>query len=287
MNLRHPTGLPTALLGVDRSLVIGVLNVTPDSFSDGGKFSDAQDAIDFAVALHKQGADFIDVGGESTRPGAVRVSAGEEQRRVLEVIAGLTAAGVPSSIDTMHASSAAAAVDAGAFLVNDVSGGLADPQMLEVIATLEVPYVVMHWRGHSTDMNSMASYDDVVAEVLVELGLRVDAALAAGISRDAIVIDPGLGFAKEADHNWAILKQLRSFTETGYPVLIGASRKRFIGSLLESSDGSVRPVDKRDVATDAISALAAAAGVWAVRVHDVAGSVDAVRVGGAWRRGKS
>jgi dihydropteroate synthase len=159
--------------------------------------------------------------------------------------------------------------------------------MLEVIATLEVPYVVMHWRGHSTDMNSMASYDDVVAEVLVELGLRVDAALAAGISRDAIVIDPGLGFAKEADHNWAILKQLRSFTETGYPVLIGASRKRFIGSLLESSDGSVRPVDKRDVATDAISALAAAAGVWAVRVHDVAGSVDAVRVGGAWRRGKS
>jgi dihydropteroate synthase len=287
MNLRHPTGLPTALLGVDRSLVIGVLNVTPDSFSDGGKFSDAQDAIDFAVALHKQGADFIDVGGESTRPGAVRVSAGEEQRRVLEVIAGLTAAGVPSSIDTMHASTAAAAVDAGAFLVNDVSGGLADPQMLEVIATLEVPYVVMHWRGHSTDMNSMASYDDVVAEVLVELGLRVDAALAAGISRDAIVIDPGLGFAKEADHNWAILKQLRSFTETGYPVLIGASRKRFIGSLLESSDGSVRPVDKRDVATDAISALAAAAGVWAVRVHDVAGSVDAVRVGGAWRRGKS
>jgi len=287
MNLRQPTGLPAALLGVDRTLVIGVLNVTPDSFSDGGKFSNAQDAIDFAVSLHKQGADFIDVGGESTRPGAQRVSVGEEQRRVLEVIEGLTAAGVPTSIDTMHASTAAAAVDAGAFLVNDVSGGLADPQMFEVVAALEVPYVVMHWRGHSTAMNSMASYGDVVSEVLAELGARVDAALTAGISRDAIVIDPGLGFAKEADHNWAILNHLDAFKETGFPVLIGASRKRFIGSLLSSSEGSARPVDQRDVATDAISALAAAEGVWAVRVHDVAGSVDAVRVGGAWRRGKS
>ena len=287
MNLRQPTGLPAALLGVDRSLVIGVLNVTPDSFSDGGKFSTAQDAIDFGVSLHGQGADFIDVGGESTRPGAERVSVGEEQHRVLDVIAGLTAAGVPSSIDTMHASTAAAAVAAGAFLVNDVSGGLADPGMLEVIAELEVPYVVLHWRGHSTQMNSMATYGDVVAEVLQELGTQVDAALAAGVSRDAIVIDPGLGFAKEADHNWAILNHLQALNETGYPVLIGASRKRFIGSLLSASDGSVRPVDERDVATDAISALAAAAGVWAVRVHDVAGSVDAVRIGGAWRRGKS
>ena len=287
MNLRQPTGLPAALLGVDRTLVIGVLNVTPDSFSDGGKFSNAQDAVEFGIALHKQGADFIDVGGESTRPGAQRVSVGEEQRRVLEVIEGLTAAGIPTSIDTMHASTAGAAVEAGAFLVNDVSGGLADPQMFEVVAALEVPYVVMHWRGHSTNMNSMASYGDVVTEVLAELGARVDAALTAGISRDAIVIDPGLGFAKEADHNWAILNHLHAFNETGYPVLIGASRKRFIGSLLSSNEGSVRPVDQRDVATDAISALAAAADVWAVRVHDVAGGIDAVRVGGAWRRGKS
>ncbi len=286
MNTRHPKGLPLSLLGVDHALVAGVLNVTPDSFSDGGKFADIDAAIAHGVELHSQGASFIDVGGESTRPGATRVSEDDEQVRVLEVISGLTAAGVPVSIDTMHASTAVAAVEAGAFMVNDVSGGLADAAMVHAVADLQVPYVIMHWRGHSTEMNDLATYADVVTDVIRELGARVEVALSAGIAQEAIVIDPGLGFAKEADHNWAILNQLTKFKALGYPVLIGASRKRFIGSLLKSNDGLMRPIDQRDGATDAISALAAAAGVWAVRVHDVVGSVDAVRVGSAWRLGR-
>ena len=286
MKTRHPGGLPASLLGVNQTLVIGVLNVTPDSFSDGGKFADVNAAVAHGIAMRDQGAAFIDVGGESTRPGASRVSASEEQRRVLEVIAGLHAAGVHTSIDTMHSATAAAAVAAGAFMVNDVSGGLADPEMVNAVAELKVPYVIMHWRGHSTDMNSLATYRNVVAEVIEELGVRVGAALDAGVARDSIVIDPGLGFAKEADHNWAILHSLQDLKESGFPVLIGASRKRFIGSLLADEHGQARVVDQRDVATDAISALAAATGAWAVRVHDVAGSVDAVRVGTAWRLGR-
>lgn len=286
MNTRHPAGLPASLTGVDHALVIGVLNVTPDSFSDGGKFANVDAAISHGISLRDQGASFIDVGGESTRPGASRVSADEEQLRVLEVIAGLKAAGVATSIDTMHASTAAAAVRAGAFMVNDVSGGLADPEMLSAVAELRVPYVIMHWRGHSTEMNALTSYSDVVADVIDELGTRIDAAMRAGIAREAIVIDPGLGFAKETNDNWAILKNLSAFDVLDFPILIGASRKRFIGSLLQGDDGIARPVDQRDIATDAISALAAAAGVWAVRVHDVAGSVDAVRVGSAWRLGR-
>ena len=286
MNTRHPAGLPASLTGVDHALVIGVLNVTPDSFSDGGKFANVDAAISHGISLRDQGASFIDVGGESTRPGASRVSADEEQLRVLEVIAGLKAAGVATSIDTMHASTAAAAVRAGAFMVNDVSGGLADPEMLSAVAELRVPYVIMHWRGHSTEMNALTSYSDVVADVIDELGTRIDAAMRAGIAREAIVIDPGHGFAKETNDNWAILKNLSAFDVLDFPILIGASRKRFIGSLLQGDDGIARPVDQRDIATDAISALAAAAGVWAVRVHDVAGSVDAVRVGSAWRLGR-
>jgi dihydropteroate synthase len=286
MNTRHPAGLPASLTGVDHALVIGVLNVTPDSFSDGGKFADVDAAISHGISLHGQGASFVDVGGESTRPGASRVSAHEEQLRVLEVIAGLKDAGVATSIDTMHASTAAAAIDAGAFMVNDVSGGLADPEMLSVVAELRVPYVIMHWRGHSTKMNALTSYGDVVADVIDELGARVDAAIRAGVAREAIVIDPGLGFAKETDDNWAILKNLTDFDVLDFPILIGASRKRFIGSLLQGGNGIARPVDQRDIATNAVSALAAAAGVWAVRVHDVAGSVDAVRVGSAWRLGR-
>jgi len=170
--------------------------------------------------------------------------------------------------------------------VNDVSGGLADPEMLSAVAESRVPYVIMHWRGHSTEMNALTSYSDVVADVIDELGTRIDAAMRAGIAREAIVIDPGLGFAKETNDNWAILKNLSAFDVLDFPILIGASRKRFIGSLLQGDDGIARPVDQRDIATDAISALAAAAGVWAVRVHDVAGSVDAVRVGSAWRLGR-
>ncbi|MDP2287733.1 MAG: dihydropteroate synthase [Actinomycetota bacterium] len=286
MSTRHPAGLPAALLGIDRTLIVGVLNVTPDSFSDGGRYRNAQAAIEHGIALQASGADFVDVGGESTRPGAERVAASEEEHRVLAVVSGLKAAGVPTSIDTMRATTAVAAVAEGAFLINDVSGGLADPDMYGTVASLGVPYVVMHWRGHSTTMQSQSHYDNVVDEVRGELQTRVFAALEAGIEREAIVLDPGLGFAKEADHNWALLHSLKNFIELGFPVLLGASRKRFLGGLLAAPDGSARPVDQRDVATDAISALAAAAGVWAVRVHDVPGSADAVRVGEAWKRGR-
>jgi len=285
MSIRHPAGLPAALCSAERTLVIGVLNVTPDSFSDGGRFRNAQAAVEHGIALHTAGADLVDVGGESTRPGAERITAAEEEHRVLPVLNGLRAAGVPTSIDTMRASTAAAAVAEGAVLVNDVSGGLADPDMYGAVADLAVPYVVMHWRGHSTRMQSLTHYDDVVKDVRTELTDRVQAALAAGIVADALVIDPGLGFAKEANHNWALLQALPQLLALGYPVLIGASRKRFLGGLLGDAAGEPRPVEQRDVATDAISALAAAAGVWAVRVHDVAGSVDAVRVGQAWRMG--
>ncbi|MDD2857107.1 MAG: dihydropteroate synthase [Candidatus Nanopelagicales bacterium] len=286
MSSRHLLGLPGPLQGAEHTLVVGVLNVTPDSFSDGGRFASPQAAIDHGIALHAQGADFVDVGGESTRPGAVPVDAAQEQSRVLDVIAGLAAAGVPTSIDTMHASTAVAAVAAGCFLVNDVSGGLADPEMHAAVAGLGVPYVVMHWRGGSAGMQHLAVYDDVVTEVRRELERQVEAACAAGIAADAIVIDPGLGFAKDADHNWALLQQLDELVAWGHPVLVGASRKRFLGALLADGSGQPRDLAGRDLATSAVSGLAAAAGVWAVRVHDVPGSVDAVRVGGAWRMGR-
>jgi len=283
MKFRHPAGLPEPIASLTRPVVIGVLNVTPDSFSDGGLHFTAQRAIAHGLQLARQGADLVDVGGESTRPGASRIDVTEEARRVLPVIEGLREAGVPTSIDTMRASIARDAVLAGACLVNDVSGGLADPAMTTVIADLGVPFVIMHWRGHSDRMADLANYRDVVAEVIAELGERVDAALAAGIRAESIVIDPGIGFAKEADHNWTLLRALPELASMGYPVLVGASRKRFLGSLLADPDGVPRPLDGRDVATDAVSALAATFGAWAVRVHDVAGSVDAVRVGQAWR----
>lgn len=283
MKLRHPAGLPEPIASLTRPVVIGVLNVTPDSFSDGGLHFTAQRAIAHGLQLARQGADLVDVGGESTRPGASRIDAIEEGRRVLPVIEGLREAGVPTSIDTMRAAIARDAVSAGACLVNDVSGGLADPEMTTAIAELGVPFVIMHWRGHSDRMADLANYRDVVAEVMAELGERVDAALAAGIRAKSIVIDPGIGFAKEADHNWTLLRALPELASMGYPVLVGASRKRFLGSLLADPDGVPRPLDGRDVATDAVSALAATFGAWAVRVHDVAGSVDAVRVGQAWR----
>ncbi len=267
-----------------RPLVIGIVNVTPDSFSDGGLHATATDAIAHGIALHAAGADIVDVGGESTRPGAQRISADEELARVLPVITGLVERGIPVSIDTMRAETAVAAVDAGACLVNDVSGGLADPQMHAAVARIAVPYVAMHWRGHSADMDALATYDDVVADVQAELLDRVSAAKTAGIER--IVIDPGLGFAKRTDDNWALLRALPALVGLGYPVLVGASRKRFLGALLEAADGAPRPFVERDAATDAVSALAAAAGVWAVRVHDVARSRDAVLVGAAWRRGR-
>lgn len=273
-----PLGLPTSLRRPRRCLVIGIVNVTPDSFSDGGRWADPAAAVARGRELVSAGADLIDVGGESTRPGARRVDSATESDRVLPVVTELVAAGIPVSIDTMRASTAVAAVAAGACLVNDVSGGLADPEMLAAVAQTPAGYIAMHWRAHSDQMDRWANYtEDVVADVSAELADRVAAARAAGISADRIAIDPGLGFAKEPAHNWALLRGLPRLRELGYPVLVGASRKRFLGELL--ADGTQqRPMAQRDAATDAISALAAAEGAWAVRVHDVRGSADAVRV---------
>lgn len=276
------TGLPMPLATVDRTVVMGVLNVTPDSFSDGGRFHAADAAIAHALRMRDQGADIIDVGGESTRPGAERIPAEEERARLIPVVEGLAASGVLVSIDTMRAEIAIAAVEAGACLVNDVSGGMADPTMLPTIKDLGVPCVLMHWRGPSRQMQDLARYGDVVREVREELALRLAAAVDAGIPTDRVILDPGLGFAKEAEHNWMLLRDLDQLASLGRPLLIGASRKRFLGSLLPSEQGEPRPVDQRDAATDAVSAIAAAQGVWGVRVHDVRGSADAVRVARAW-----
>jgi dihydropteroate synthase len=249
-----------------RTRVMGIVNVTPDSFSD----AHLDDAVEHGLRLMAEGADLVDVGGESTRPGAQRVSAEEELHRVLPVVTGLVAGGAVVSVDTMRASVAAAAVDAGAVMVNDVSGGLADDAMLPMVAARGVPYVAMHWRGHSADMQSGAVYDDVVGEVCAELTARRDAARGAGIAD--VVLDPGLGFAKEASHNWELLRGLGALTALGCPLLVGASRKSFLGALLDRDPAG------RDAATAAVTVLAAQAGAWAVRVHDVAPSADAVRV---------
>jgi len=261
-------------------VVMGVLNVTPDSFSDGGRYLDHDHAVSHGVAMHRRGADLVDVGGESTRPGADRVAASVESARVTPVISSLVAEGVPVSVDTTRAEVALAAVEAGATIINDVSGGLADPNMAKVAAESGVPLVLMHWRGLSREMDSLATYADVVAEVRDELLARVDAALAAGVRQDDIILDPGLGFAKRAEHNWQLLHGLDELLALGFPVLIGASRKRFLGSLLGG-----REPDGREDATAAVSALSAFKGVWGVRVHDVEKTLDAVAVARAWRRG--
>lgn len=265
-----------------RCVVMGILNVTPDSFSDGGRYFDHDAAVAHGLAMHRAGADYVDVGGESTRPGAQRVDLEEEAARVLPVVTDLAAEGVAVSIDTMRASVAEAAVRAGAVLVNDVSAGQADPDMARCVADLGVPWVLMHGRGPSATMNERAVYQDVVAEVRAELQQRVDAALAAGVDPSRIVVDPGLGFAKHGEHNWALLRNLDRFTELGFPVLIGASRKRFLGELLADAEGNHRPTEGRGLATAVISGLAALAGAWGVRVHDVGQSLDAVAVAAAW-----
>jgi dihydropteroate synthase len=274
--IADPPTLP-GLLTLDRprTLVMGVLNVTPDSFSDGGRFPDLGSAVARGLAMVEEGADLVDVGGESTRPGAGRVAEHLEQARVLPVVEALAQAGVPVSIDTMRATTARAAVAAGAVLVNDVSGGLADPAMAPAIAEIGAPVVLMHWRAHSETMTTFAHYTDVCAEVGAELGRRVAAFEAAGVPRERLVVDPGLGFAKDPEHNWALLARPRSWAPAGLPVLIGASRKRFLGALLAGPDGP-RGVEGRDAATAAVTAIAAAAGAWCVRVHDVAASADAV-----------
>ncbi|HWL99675.1 MAG TPA: dihydropteroate synthase [Nocardioidaceae bacterium] len=261
---------------------MGVLNVTPDSFSDGGLWFEPGQAVDHGRAMLDAGADLVDVGGESTRPGAERPPVDEELRRVLPVIRDLAGAGAVVSVDSMRAEVVEQALDAGARMVNDVSGGLADPRMLEVAARADVPFVVMHWRGHSTDMQRRAEYADVVADVARELRERVDAALAAGIKPERVILDPGLGFAKTGEHNWALLAHLDQILDLGHPVLVAASRKRFLGALLAGPDGEPRDPLGRDAASAAVTTLAATRGAWCVRVHDVAPSADAVRVVARW-----
>ena len=261
----------------DRLVVIGVLNVTPDSFSDGGRFTSLDDAVAHGCRLADDGADLVDVGGESTRPGADRVDAAEEERRVIPVIEALVANGVRVSIDTYRAVVAERALAAGASVVNDVSGGLGDPDMAAVVGAAGCPWILMHWRGHSRRMQDLAHYVDVVDDVRRELAERVEAANQAGISPDRIVIDPGLGFAKTAEHNWALLAHLDVLVGLGLPVLIGASRKSFLGRVLADPAGAPRPVDEREAATVALTAYAATQGAWGVRVHDVRANVDAAR----------
>jgi dihydropteroate synthase len=284
------TGVPTRIVAglpnPGRCLVMGVVNVTPDSFSDGGFWFEPIAAIEQGLVLHSQGADLVDVGGESTRPGAERPTVEEELRRVLPVVRALSAAGVIVSIDTMRAAVAAAAIEAGARVVNDVSGGQADPDMLPVVAEAGLPYVLMHWRGHSARMQDLATYSDVVADVIDELRPLVEAALKAGIAAERIAVDPGLGFSKTAEHNWTVLSRLREFDVLGHPLLVGASRKMFLGRLLaDPVSGEPRPPTERDHATTAVSALAAASGAWCVRVHEVPSNADAVRVVARWGQG--
>jgi dihydropteroate synthase len=267
----------TRLPAPGRTVVMGILNVTPDSFSDGGEFLDVDAAVTHGLSLFGEGADLVDVGGESTRPGAQRASVETELARVVPVIRQLSAAGVAISVDTMRAEVAVAAVGAGAVLVNDVSGGLADPAMLPAVADLGVDYVAMHWRGHSDRMADLATYDDVVAEVTEELADRLWAAVAAGVDRRRVILDPGLGFAKTAEHNWALLRGLEHLAGLGRPLLVGSSRKRFLGELL-AGPGGPRPVRERDDAGTAITALLAASGVWGVRTHTVRPHLDAIAV---------
>lgn len=268
---------------VARPAVMGVLNVTDDSFSDGGQFLDRERAVEHGLALVAAGADIVDVGGESTRPGAVRVDAGVETARIAPVVRELAAAGVTVSIDTMHAAVAESALDNGAKIVNDVSGGRADPKMAALLAAAKVPWVLMHWRSVSAELShQVPEYTDVVGDVRTELLRSVDAAVAAGVDPDNIVIDPGLGFAKTAQHNWELLRALPAFVGTGIPVLVGASRKRFLGALLAGPDGAPRPPSGRETATAVISVLAAQFGAWGVRVHDVQATVDALKVVRAW-----
>ena len=273
---RQPAGLSPTFAKLNRFLVVGVLNVTPDSFSDGGLFSDTNAAVKYAQDLIQNGADLIDVGGESTRPGASRITTLEEQKRVIPVIKELTSLGIITSIDTMSSETALVAVNAGAQMVNDVSGGLADENMHKCVADINVPYVLMHWRGHSTVMDNLATYSDVVTEVVNEIQIQVDNAIKSGIDRNKIVIDPGLGFAKNPEQNWEILKKFNELHQLNLPIYIGASRKRFLTDFAIPR-GSLEPKD-RDIATSIISSYVSLNGAWAVRVHDVLANSAAVKI---------
>ena len=269
------------------TLIWGILNITPDSFSDGGRFTDPDTAVAHAALLRAQGAGVIDVGGESTRPGAQRVPAAVEQARVLPIIEALTDAGIATSIDTLNADTAVAAVRAGARIVNDVSGGLADDRMLAAVAELDADVAIGHWRGPSTDMYARAQYTRVAREVASELRERVAAAAAAGIAPFRVIVDPGIGFAKTGAQNWDVLRDLGEISALGHRVLIGTSRKRFLTETLgedrsPSSGSGARIDERRDLATAVTSALAVRAGVWGVRVHDVAATRDALAIAHAW-----
>jgi dihydropteroate synthase len=260
------------------TVVMGVVNVTPDSFSDGGMWLSPDAAVAHGLDLLEQGADILDVGGESTRPGAQRPSQDEELRRIIPVIRELSRSGATVSVDTMRASVAARAVEAGASIVNDVSGGLADPDMAKVVAAAGVPYVVMHWRGHSDVMQAQASYVDVVDEVCRALSERVADLCAQGVARSQLILDPGFGFAKLPVHNWSLLAHLDALLSLGFPVLVGTSRKAFLGAVGVPEGGTARPPTQRDGATAATTVIAGLAGAWGVRVHDVASSVEALLV---------
>jgi dihydropteroate synthase len=273
----HPSGLPNQISSIDRTLVMGVINVTPDSFSDGGLFLDSKVAISHAQQMILDGVDIIDIGGESTRPGSERISAQEEMDRVLPVISEMAKTDAILSIDTMRAEVAKVAMSAGAHMVNDVSGGKADPEMLGYVAELDVPFILMHWRGPSNIMNTLTNYDDVVRDVTMEISAQVEVAVSAGIARERIAIDPGIGFAKTVEQNWPILKHLDILDELGLPILMGASRKKFLGELL-ANNGEPREMAQRESATTAISTLMALRQTWAVRVHDVKATRDAVTV---------
>ena len=281
-----PAPLPENLVAparAGRALVMGVVNVTPDSFSDGGRWATTELAVAHGRQLIAQGADLLDVGGESTRPGARRVDLAEEQNRVLPVIRELAAAGIAVSVDTIHAATAAAAIEAGAVVVNDVSGGLADPAMAGVLADAGVVYICQHWRGDPRTMDGLTDYGgDVLAGVEAELRARLDGLTDAGLADEQVVIDPGLGFAKTHEQSWRLLAATARLREDlRRPVLIGASRKRFLALALPD-DVAADPL-ARDAATAATTALAAAAGAWAVRVHEVPASRDAVRTASLWK----
>ncbi len=267
-------------LPTDRAVVMGILNVTPDSFSDGGRFAGTDDAIGHGLRMHYGGADIIDVGGESTRPGARAVPVEEELQRVLPVVRALVKAGALVSIDTMHAETARQALDAGASIVNDISGVEFDPAMPALVAERGVPYILTHRRGSATTMTSLAEYHDVVAEVTGELAELRDRFVAAGVAAERIILDPGLGFAKTDEHNWLLLRHLDAFTSLGHRVLVGASRKRFLGTLLTSAGKAATP-GERDHASLAVATLAASSGAWGLRVHDPVTTLDAVKVAAA------
>ena len=277
----------------NRPLVMGVLNVTPDSFSDGGQFSVEEDAVNHARLLIAAGSNIIDIGGESTRPGAERISIDEEQRRVIAVIQRVAAepsfidSGARISIDTMNSQTAKAAVAAGAQIINDVSGGLADKEMFAVAAETGAILVISHWRGFSDRMDTLNEYQDIARDVAAELSTQVEVAIVAGVKRENIVIDPGLGFAKDMQQNWKLVARLDELEKLGLPILVGASRKRFIAGMLEPDEAGEVSNSRRDLATAVLTALLLQRKLWGIRVHNVLATTDAIDVVEALRNAES